>query len=294
MTETYGEPVTAGFDHVFRGRLVHRERSDFQLVEVYEHEHFGKMLMLDEVVQTTERDEFCYHEMLVHPALCSREPIERVLVIGGGDGGTLRHVLMHDPAEAVMCEIDEAVVRVSREHLPALSGEAFDDPRTTLLYDDGAAYVARHEGAFDAIIVDSTDPVGPAVILFSEGFYAACRTALKSDGILVAQSGSPFYQEREFKLAVGNMSKAFPTVEVYHGFVPTYPGVFWAYTVGTVGAPPSTMSPADVERRLTGRGITTRAYAPGVHASAFALPPFVAALVEAARAGSGAPSVSRG
>jgi hypothetical protein len=145
LAARFGERVTDGFDHAFEGSLVHRERSPFQDIEVYDHIHFGRVLTLDGLVQTTERDEFCYHEMLVHPALCALERPERVLVIGGGDGGTLRHVLMHDPAEAVMCEIDEAVARVSREHLPALSGGAFEDPRARLHIGDGAAYVAEHE-----------------------------------------------------------------------------------------------------------------------------------------------------
>lgn len=275
MTRSFGEQVIAGFEHVFSGELVHSERSAFQKVDVYDHEHFGRVLTLDDLVQTTERDEFCYHEMLVHPALASLPTIERVLVIGGGDGGTLRHVLMHAPREAVMCEIDEAVVRVSREFIPALSDGAFDDPRSRLVIGDGAAFVAEHTDAFDAIIVDSTDPIGAAVVLFSEEFYAACRRALRPHGVLVSQTGSPVYQGREFQNALDNMRRAFVTIEVYLGFVPTYPGVLWSFTSATAGTPLSSVTPDAIGVRLRERGIETRFYTPDVHRSAFALPVFV-------------------
>jgi spermidine synthase len=281
--EIYGEPVAQDFEHAFRGELVCRERSDFQKIEVFEHAHFGKMLLLDDVVQTTERDEFCYHEMLVHPALLSRPRIERALVIGGGDGGTLRRLLDHAEA-AVMCEIDERVTATAREHLAAIWDGAFDDPRARVLYEDGATYVARHEDAFDAIVVDSTDPVGPAVVLFSEAFYSSCRRALRPSGVLVAQTGSPMYQTAELQRAVSNMARVFPTVETYTGFVPTYPGVLWSFTVGTDGAPVSQASPEDIRARMRQRGIATSFYSPDIHAAAFALPAFVRRIVDEARA----------
>ena len=282
MKEVFGEPVTTGFDHVLRGELVFSGRSRFQKIDVYEHEHFGRVLTLDDLVQTTERDEFCYHEMLVHPALCSREPIERVLVIGGGDGGTLRHVLMHSPAEAVMCEIDDEVVRVSRELMPALSDGAFDDPRARLVIGDGAAFVAEHEDVFDAIIVDSTDPIGAAVVLFSPDFYRACRRALKPGGVLVSQTGSPMYQGVELADALRNLASAFPSIETYLGFVPTYPGVLWSFTSATDGVRLSDTPLDDITRRLDARGVSTRFYTPQVHKASFALPPFVRELVEIA------------
>jgi spermidine synthase len=275
LTQQFGEPVIAGFDHVFSGELLHSEQSAFQKVDVYDHEHFGRVLTLDDLVQTTQADEFCYHEMLVHPALSSLDRVERVLVIGGGDGGTLRHVLMHSPVEAVMCEIDEAVVRVSREFMPSLSDGAFGDPRSRLVIGDGAAFVAEHEDAFDAILVDSTDPIGAAVVLFSEEFYAACRKALRPHGVLVSQTGSPVYQGREFRNALTNLRDVFPTVEVYLGFVPTYPGVLWSFTSAMAGTPLSSLTPDVIASRLRERGIETRFYTPDVHRSAFTLPVFV-------------------
>lgn len=279
--DKYGESVAPGFDTVFFGRLLHRSTSAFQAVEVYDNEHFGRMLVLDSLIQTTEQDEFCYHEMLVHPALSSRDEVGSVLVIGGGDGGTLRHVLMHGPAQAVMVEIDKAVTDVSLELLPSVADGALDDPRTEVLFDDGAAYVARSSDRFDAIVIDSTDPIGAAEILFSPGFYADCARALRPGGVIVTQSGSPTYQLREMARAGANMRTAFANVEAYIGFVPTYPGVAWTYTVGTDGAPVSS-TPADaVASRLERRGITTRMYTPALHAAAFALPAFVAEAVAA-------------
>ena len=279
----FGEPVipSGEFEHVFEGERLYSGRSEFQKIDVYEHEHFGRVLTLDDLVQTTQTDEFCYHEMLVHPALASREP-ERVLVIGGGDGGTLRHVLMHGVASAVMCEIDGEVVRVSRELMPMLSEGAFEDPRAELVIGDGAAYVASHDGEFDAILVDSTDPIGAATVLFSDEFYADCRRALKPDGVLVSQTGSPMYQGTEFRMALGNMRAAFDTVETYLGFVPTYPGVLWSFTSGTSGPPLSQTPREDIDARLRARAIDARFYSPDGHAAAFALPPFVRELCESA------------
>jgi spermidine synthase len=240
------------------------------------------VLVLDGLVQTSEGDEYWYHEMLVHPALCSREELGRVLVIGGGDGGTLRRVLEHRPEQAVMCEIDEAVTRACREHMPSVSAGAFEAPNATVVFEDGMAYVDRHPDTFDVIVVDSTDPVGAAVVLFTPEFYAACRRALRSGGVLVQQTGSPFYQGAEFATALRNMATAFDAVEVYQGFVPTYPGVVWSYTTATSGPPVSATPPEMVAARLADRGITTRVYTPEVHRAAFALPAFVRDLVREA------------
>jgi spermidine synthase len=272
---SFGETFVDGLRTVYDGELLHSEQTPFQRLDVYEHAHFGRVLTLDGLIQTTQRDEYCYHEMLVHPALASRERVERVLIIGGGDGGTLRRVLEHGAAEAVMCEIDEAVVRACREHMPDISGGAFDDPRARVVIGDGAAFVADHESAFDAIIVDGSDAVGPATVLFSLDFYANCRRALRPDGVFVTQSGSPMYQPDEFRLAFGNATATFGNVEAYLSFVPTYPGVLWSYTTGTTGSRVSTALPSVLASRLESRGVETRFYTPELHAAVFALPQFV-------------------
>ena len=280
----FGEPIApnGSFSNVFEGETLYAGRSEFQKIDVYENARFGRVLTLDDLVQTTEADEYCYHEMLVHPALASMERVERALIIGGGDGGTLRHVLMHGPSEVVMCEIDAEVVRVCRELMPSVSDGAFDDPRGRVVFADGAAFVAEHESTFDAIVVDGSDAVGPATVLFSEGFYAACRRALVPGGVFVSQTGSPMFQPEEFDLALRNLSLAFPTVEPYLGAVPTYPGVLWSYMAATDGDPLSVVSADVVSDRLRARQITTRYYTPDVHGAAFALPAFVETLREAA------------
>ena len=271
----FGENFVEGLRTVYDGESIHTEQSPFQKIDVYQHPHFGRVLTLDGLIQTTQQDEFCYHEMLVHPALASLRTVERVLIIGGGDGGTLRRVLEHGPAEVVMCEIDEAVIRVCRELMPDVADGAFDDPRVRLVISDGAAYVAEHESAFDVVIVDGSDAVGPATILFSETFYADCREALRPGGVFVSQTGSPMYQLDEFRMALTNASAAFGSVEVYLSFVPTYPGVLWSYTIATTGRPVSSVSPEEIADRLQARNVSTRFYTPELHASVFALPQFV-------------------
>jgi spermidine synthase len=271
----FGERIADGLRTVYEGRLLHSEQTPFQKLDVYDHPHFGRVLTLDDLIQTTERDEFCYHEMLVHPALTSLERVEKVLIIGGGDGGTLRRVLEHGPREAVMCEIDEAVVRVCREHMPAIADGALDDPRAQVVIGDGAAFVSDHEDSFDAVIVDGSDPVGPATVLFGESFFESCRRALRPGGVFVTQSGSPMFQTDEFRMVFANAAAAFPVAEAYLSIVPTYPGALWSYMTGSTEQPVSAVSAEAIRTRLEARGVSARFYTPDVHRSVFALPRFV-------------------
>jgi spermidine synthase len=278
----FGERIADGLHTVYEGELLHTEQTPFQKLEIYEHPHFGRVLVLDGLIQTTQSDEFCYHEMLVHPALISMERVERVLIIGGGDGGTLRRVLEHRPAEVVICDIDQRVIEVCREHMPDVSAGAFDDPRVRLEIADGAAFVSEQANTFDAVVIDGSDAIGPAAVLFSQEFYASCRQALRANGVLVTQSGSPMYQLDEFRMAFGNLSAAFSSVEPYLSFVPTYPGVLWSYTTATDGKPVSHTSPLVVRLRIEERGISTRFYTPELHQGVFALPEFVGEICAAA------------
>ena len=194
-------------------------------------------MTLDGLIQTTQRDEFCYHEMLVHPALVSLEDVERVLIIGGGDGGTLRRVLEHGPSEVVMCEIDEACSRVCREHMPDIAAGAFDDPRVRLVIGDGAAFVAEQENAFDAIIVDGSDAGRPGCgAVLARRSTRPVVSALRPGGVFVTQSGSPMFQLDEFRMAYGNLQ---PVVRSRRGRTcrssRLIPGVLWSYMTATDG-----------------------------------------------------------
>lgn len=270
MTRFAENPVP-GLEQGYDGELLHEERSAFQLIRVYQHATFGRMLVLDGLVQTTERDEFCYHEMLVHPVLISHPEPRRVLIIGGGDGGTLRRVLEHPSvSECVMVEIDERVTAVCREHMPSIAGAAFEDPRANVLFDDGAAYVRGGPDTFDAIIIDSSDPVGPGVVLFSSEFYAACRARLTPHGLIGAQIGSPLYFPDEVHMATSNAAAA-GEVYPYLGTVPTYPGALWSYMLAA-GRPADA---ATAGKRAADRGITGKYWTPELQEGAFSLPRFV-------------------
>jgi spermidine synthase len=259
-------------------RVVHRERSAFQDILVFDSVDFGRVLVLDGVLQTTERDEFVYHEMMAHVPLLAHGRAREVLIVGGGDGGVLEEVLKHPGVErAVMVELDPRVVEVSRSFLPSIGGGAFDDPRSEIRFEDGAAFVAAGERRFDVIIVDSTDPVGPSEELFHEAFYAACKRCLRPGGVLVNQSGNAWGEERTLWRTVHGLRRHFAAVDFYGSAPPTYfSGLF---THGFASDDPATLALDASE--LTRRGVPAglRYYAPAVHVAAFAHPPWLEQVV---------------
>jgi spermidine synthase len=259
-------------------RCIYEERTPYQHLEVYESPRFGRMLVLDGAVQTTEADEFTYHEMLAHPALCTHPAPRHVLMIGGGDGGLLEEVLKHPIDRATMVEIDEAVVRASRRHLPSISGAAFDDPRTHLVIADGIAYVRETPDRYDVVLVDSTDPEGPAVGLFEEAFYAGIARRLAPGGVLAVQSGSAVYQQDLAAAVRDRLRPSFPIVRPYLGTVPAYPGVVWSFTLASLGRDPAGLGPDEIGRRIEGFGL--KYYTARGHAAAFDLPPYLRARLE--------------
>jgi len=226
---------------------------------------------LDGITQTIEKFEFMYHEMLVHVALFSHQKPKRVLIIGGGDGGTLREVLRHSCVkEAVMCEIDEEVVLAAKEYLPTLS-YAMNDERAQLLFKDGAAYVSQYEDYFDVIIIDSTDPTaGEGGNLFTIDFYKRCYRALTKDGLLVAHTENPVYDTNWLKMAYSRIEKAFDFTQLYTGFSPQYPSGFWTYTIGTKGN-----NPTEKKREDKGLESKLKYYSFQIHQACFALPVFL-------------------
>jgi len=254
-------------------KSLHVEQTEFQHLAVIDTKQFGRMLVLDGMVQTTIQDEFVYHEMIAHVPLNTHPNPRNVLVIGGGDGGTIREIVKHPAVEkATLVEIDRRVVEVSRELLPEIS-YALDNPKVTVIYDDGIKHVEDNTGIYDLIIVDSTEPVGPAVELFSSRFYGYIHNSLKEDGLFVAQTESPFFNGDIIRNCYQKISNIFPVTRLYLANVPTYPSGLWSFTIGSKKYDPENPS-------LSGQTeYPTRYYTPRVHKGAFCLPKFVEELL---------------
>ena len=223
--------IAGGLRHqILVKKLLHSERTPFQKIEFYETRDYGRMLVLDDVINCTEFDEFCYHEMIVHPALFAHPNPKRVLVVGGGDGGCVREALKHPGvAEVHLCEIDERVVVLSQELLPSVSS-ALSNERVKILHLDGVAWVKEHPDFYDVIIVDSTDPIGPAQALFEFEFYQACRDALREEGILINQAENFLMHGDIIRELLSFGRKLFPICRYYYTQVPTYPGGLIGFT----------------------------------------------------------------
>jgi len=260
-------------------RELARVQSDFQDILVFESTSHGRVMLLDGVVQITERDEFVYQEMLTHVPLLAHGAAKRVLIIGAGDGGVLKRVLQHRNVErAVMVEIDGEVIRLAKEHLPGIAGNAWSDPRAEVLVADGIDHVRRApDAAYDVIIVDSTDPIGVGEVLFTDEFYANAARILAGNGLIVNQCGVPAMQADELRDTSLRRRRAFPDVSAYLAAVPTYVGGFM--TLGWAGRDPAqrALAPAEIARRAEAAGILgrTRYWTPELHAAAFALPPYI-------------------
>ena len=247
-------------------------KSQYQDILLIQTEEYGKTLILDGAIQITERDEFCYSEMMAHVALCSHPSPKQVLIVGGGDGGVLREVIRHKGVEkATLVDIDEDVINASKKFLPTIN-VALEDPRADVRPMDAIQYIASCKDEFDVVIVDSTDPVEFAAGLFRAPFYKNIYKALKKDGMLVAQTESPFTDTSVVKGAFKEMNAVFPIVRMYWGAMPTYPSGMWTYTIGS-----KTVDPADT-RRPAPEG--TKYYTEDIHKAAFVLPPFVKDLLK--------------
>lgn len=209
--------------------------SEYQKIQVLETEAFGRVLLLDGLFMTTDRDEWTYHELLVHPAMFLHSKPENVLVIGGGDGGAIREIVKHECVKkAVLCEIDGLVIETCKRFFPQIACELTGNPKVEVKVRDGVKFMEENQTSFDVILVDSTDPIGPAVGLFQADFYKKCLKSLKEDGILVAQSESPFYNMEILQDMQKNLKKAgFSTVNFYWGFVPTYPSGMWSWVMAS-------------------------------------------------------------
>jgi len=249
--------------------LAHK-KTKFQELLVVETERFGRALILDGAVQTTIADEYVYHEMIAHVPLFTHPQPQKVLIIGGGDGGTVRETLKHRSVEEIhIVEIDPEVVAAAKQYLPELSS-GFNDPRVTIHHLDGIEYIAGCQNEYDVLIIDSSDPVGPAVGLFQSQFYRQAARALKDDGIFVAQTESPWLN---FGLTLPeiyhNIKAAFPLTRMYICNIPTYPCGLWSFTLGSKRYDPLEVNPDKIA------DLGYRYYTPDLHRAAFVLPRFL-------------------
>jgi spermidine synthase len=264
----------------FTGTLVESRRTSFQLLEVYETPELGRIFRLDGCNMTSERDEFFYHENLVHPALIAHTNPRAALVIGGGDGGSSEEILKHATIEHVrMVELDPVVIEVAREKFRSVHRDAFDDPRLQVTVGDGLAYLKQPARKYDFIALDLTDPAGPAAQLYTPGFFRDCQGALLPGGALALHIGSPFAHPQRVKSCLDDLRAVFPFVQPGFVHIPLYGSVWgFAYASDTLDA--RAIAPAEVEARLAKRGVGDRQYYNGeIHAAMFALPEYVKRIV---------------
>ncbi|WP_178024082.1 polyamine aminopropyltransferase [uncultured Paenibacillus sp.] len=250
------------------------ERTEFQDLAMLDTEEFGRMLVLDGMVMTTIKDEFVYHEMVAHPALFTHPNPKRVLVVGGGDGGVIREVIKHPEVEqAVLVEIDGKVIEYSKKYLPEIAG-GLDNPRVDVQVADGYMHIIESKNQYDVIMVDSTEPVGPAAPLFERGFYQGIYEALKDDGIFVAQTDNPWFKADLIQKVNKDVKEIFPIVRVYGANIPTYPSGLWTFTMGSKVHDPLQVDETKIPE------LGTKYYTPRIHKAAFVLPKFVEDLVK--------------
>jgi spermidine synthase len=280
----FDEPLGVGLQlGVEVESIVFRETTEHQDLVIYETAQWGRVMALDGIMQVCERDEFIYHEMLTHVPVLAHGNASTICIIGGGDGGILREALKHPVNRVTMVEIDPSVIALCREHLPSISAGAFDDPRADVVIADGARFIAETDRRFDVIIVDSTDPMGPGEVLFTSEFYGACKARLTDGGVIVTQSGVAMIQGGELTTTVRRLGGHFADASAYIAPVPTYVGGFMALGWGTDDTSLRNLSPEQLAKRFREADITTRYYNAVLHGGAFALPTYIADLVEAAR-----------
>lgn len=277
-TERHSEDVSFGIkvtEQLYHGK------SEFQQIDVFHSAEFGRFLTLDGLIMVTEKDEFIYHDMIAHVPLATNPDIRKVLLIGAGDGGSVRELTRYASIEQIdMVEIDEMVVDVCKKYLQTIACR-LDDPRVKIYYEDGLKFVRTRQNEYDLIIVDSTDPFGPGEGLFTKEFYGSCYNALKEDGILVNQHESPYYDmyAKSMQRAHKRLVEFFPVCRVYQAHIPTYPSGHWLFGFASKKFDPVRDLQAD---RWDALGLKTRYYNTELHKGCFALPNYVKELLEEA------------
>lgn len=288
MTNSYRETLHDGYGQTFDvAEVLFEQQTDSWHLIIFKNPVYGTVMALDGIIQTTERDEFVYHEMLTHVPILAHGNAKRVLIIGGGDGGILREVCRHSSVEQVtQVEIDQAVIDMCKTHLPNHSAGAFDDPRAQIVIADGIEYVHSTTDKFDVIISDCTDPVGPGEVLFSSRFYEGCKNLLTPNGVFVAQNGVPFLQQDEVLTTRRRLSPYFNDQSFYTAAVPTYIGGVMTLAWGCDDPAVRQLPLAELQKRYEQSGIVTRYYNPHMHVGCFGLPQYlVDVLAEEAQTG---------
>lgn len=266
----YKEITPAGFGIAIESeKTLYSKQSDFQLVEIHSSRAFGNFLTLDGLMMTTERDEHFYHEMIAHIPLCSHPNPENVLIIGGGDGGTVREVLKHSTVKNIdLCEIDGLVIQASKEFLPTISC-GLDDARVKIYIEDAIEFIKTKNACYDVVLIDSTDPMGPGEGLFTQEFYTDVKNSLKKGGIVVPQSESPFANQNEIKKMYPLLKSVFGRVLPYCGPIPTYPGGYWSWAFCTDSAE------NEPKYRVDEISQKCKIYNAALHSGCFGIPNFV-------------------
>lgn len=271
FTENQSEGVKFSIkvkNHIFSGK------SDFQKIDVYDTDGFGRVLVIDDCIMCTEKDEFIYHEMITHVPMAVNPEIKNILIIGGGDGGAVRELARYNTIESIdVVEIDELVVKVSRQYLPFTAG-SLSDKRVRIFIDDGINFIKKSENKYDLIIIDSTDPIGPGEGLFTADFYKDCYRALREEGILINQNESPYYinNANEMIRAHQKQKGIFNISLLYQYMIPTYGSGYWFFGFSSKKLHPI----YDIkEQKWSGAGLKTRYYNLDIHKAAFILPNYV-------------------
>ena len=268
-TQKLDEPGTLALG-LLPSRELYRGRTPYQSIEIFDNDDFGRVLVLDGLIQLSSRHEAVYHEMLVHPAMLSHPRPRRIAVVGGGDGGVLREILKHPVDSVLLVDIDAEVTRLCRQYLPELSAGAFDDPRVQVVNEDALKRIPKHPSEFDLIVVDCTDCYGPSELLWQESFYRQVSNALRPGGIAAFQTG--FLMEAFAKRGRRAIRRVFPEVQVHRAFVRCYPSDESSFTVASKAVRLSRVRMATLRRRFHDRALQTSYYTPAMHAASAIIP----------------------
>lgn len=256
-------------------KMYFEQKTDHQHLMIFHNAMLGRVMTLDGIVQTTEADEFMYHEMMTHVPILGHGAVKKLLIIGGGDGGILREVLKHESIDVTQVEIDKAVIDMAVKYLPRHSNKAYDNPRANIVIDDGMAFVKNCTEKFDVIIVDGTDPIGPGEVLFTEDFYAQCKTCLNEGGIIVTQNGVAFLQFEEVKNTYQRLKQHFNDATFYTVAVPTYYGGLMTLSWASDNEALRKVSLETLQQRFAAANLNSRYYNPAIHQASFALPQYI-------------------